>query len=128
MAPASWTGGNSGMAMPNADARDVLQTTTWQVDLLAAAAENDAAAAELVRATRSFADAYRARGANEDGYLALLRRSVANFQRLRDVGDRAAFDQLVIALRDAIARRTIAPIQGGHLRLPVHLDAAGRQN
>jgi hypothetical protein len=112
-------------ALAGGNRADILQTARWQADLLslAKAFANDPAAAKIAGPTRKFVDAYGARKAGDDDYVALLRGALPALAELKQRGDRTAFERLVGALSQAVENRDPMPLQGAHRAVLLHLQA-----
>lgn len=107
------------------DRADVLQTTRWQGELLGAskAFAKDPAARKLAEPTLAFIAAYGERKAGEEQYVALLREALPALRALKQRGDRAAFDERIAALEQAVQHGDPALLQGAHRALLLHLQA-----
>jgi len=105
------------------DGADIRQTATWQAELFERALSQDPEGRRLARAARTFVDAYGARRADEEQYVAMLRTGLDSFRNLAQVGDHAEFQMLLTDLEEAINSGDVVAMQGAHLRLMIHLQA-----
>jgi hypothetical protein len=104
---------------------DILQTARWQAELFDVGKPfaTDPAAGRIVKPTLAFVRAYGERKAGDDDYVKLLSGALPALGALKQRGDRAAFDSLLGALRDAVDRGEHAPLQSAHRALLLHLQA-----
>ena len=105
------------------DGADIRQTATWQAELFERAFSQDPEGGRLARAARTFVDAYGARRADEEQYVAMLRTGLDSFRNLAQVGDHAEFQRLLTDLEEAINSGDVVAMQGAHRRLMTHLQA-----
>ena len=104
---------------------DVLQTARWQAELfnLGKPFAGDPAAAGVAEPTTKFIDAYGARKAGDEDYVALLREALQALATLKQQGDRAVFEELLDGLRKAVEGGDATSAQGAHRAVLLHLQA-----
>jgi hypothetical protein len=104
---------------------DILQMARWQGELFDRGKPfaNDPVAAKIAAPTLEFIDAYGAREAGDEDYVALLRGALPALAALERRGDRAVFEELAGALRQAIETGDPSSLQGAHRALLLHLQA-----
>jgi hypothetical protein len=104
---------------------DILQTARWQAELFDVGKPfaSDPAAAIVAEPTLKFVEAYGVRKAGEKDYAGLLREALPAFTALKQRGDRAVFEDLLGALRQAVEAGDPTPLQGAHRAVLLHLAA-----
>ena len=103
---------------------DILQTARWQAELFEAGGRFAGdPAAKIAKSTRTFVAAYGERKVGDEDYIALLRDLLPVVERLKQRGDRAAFDKVMGKLREELDRNDHSKVQGAHRALLLHLQA-----
>jgi hypothetical protein len=104
---------------------DVLQTAVWTAELFDRGKPfaSDPAGARVAESTAKFVDAYGERKAGEEDYVALLAEVLPALGELKQRGDRAALEELLGGLRQAVESKDAAAVQGAHRAVLLHLQA-----